>query len=126
MITKIIVPGRFPSLNEWIDANRRKRGNWSPGNDMKKRDQRAIKQYIPRGLRLEGKGKLFLEYTFYEPNTRRDLDNINGYFHKVFQDALVEAGVIDDDDQKHIRGMTDYFDVDKKFPRVEITIEVTK
>ena len=126
MITKIIVPGRFPSLNEFIDANRRKRGNWSPGNAMKQKDQRTIRQYIPKGLRLEGRGKLFLEYTFFEPNTRRDLDNVNGYFHKVFQDALVEAGVIDDDDQKHIRGMADYFEVDKKYPRVEVTIEVTK
>ena len=88
---------------------------------MKQKDQRKICQYIPRGLRFTK--KIFIEYNFFEPNTRRDKDNISGYFHKIFQDALVECGCIPDDGWKYIKGMTDYFDVDARNPRIEIVIE---
>ena len=121
---RLTIPGRFPSLNEYINANRKRRGNWSQGNDMKQRDQRKIAQYIPRGLHI--KNRIFIEYNFYEPNTKRDKDNISGYFHKIFQDALVECGVIPDDGWKTIRGMTDYFEVDKGNPRIEVVIEETR
>lgn len=124
MIKRIVIPGRFPSLNEWVDANRRKRGNYSPGNVMKQRDQKTICQYIPKGLHFNN--RIFIEYNFFEPNTKRDPDNISGYFHKICMDALVECGAIDDDDWKHIRGMSDYFEVDKGFPRIEVVIEESR
>lgn len=124
MIHKIVIPGRFPSLNEWVEANRKRHGCWSAGNDMKQRDQREIRKHIPHGLKF--KHRIFIEYNFFEPNTRRDKDNISGYFHKIFQDALVECGALEDDDWKHIRGMTDYFEVDKGNPRIEIFIEEKK
>ena len=124
MIRKIIIPGRFPSLNEWIGANRTRHGNWSAGNEMKKRDQRTICSYLPAGLKF--KKRIFIEYTFFEPNTKRDKDNISGYFHKIFQDALVEHHCIEDDDWKHIKGMADYFEVDTKYPRIEVVIEEVK
>ena len=121
---RLTIPGRFPSLNEWVDANRRRKGNWNAGNAMKQRDQKAICECIPKGLHF--KHRIFIEYNFFEPNTKRDKDNISGYFHKVFQDALVEAGCIDDDDWRHIRGMADYFEVDKGNPRIEVIIEETR
>lgn len=124
MIHTIIIPGRFPSLNEFVDANRRRHGNWNAGNAMKQKDQREICKYIPKGLKF--KKRIFIEYNFFEPNTRRDKDNISGYFHKVFQDALVECGAIADDDWKHIRGMADYFEVDKGNPRIEVVIQEAK
>lgn len=118
---RLTIPGRFPSLNEFIDADRRRKGNFSPANAMKQRDQKKICEYIPKGLRC--RKRVFIEYNFFEPNTRRDKDNISGYFHKVFQDALVQAGVIPDDGWKQIRGMADYFEVDKGNPRIEVVIE---
>ena len=113
-----MIPGRFPGLNEFIDANRRKRGRYSPGNAMKQRDQHIIRQYLPK---VKYK-RVFIEYTFFEPNTRRDKDNISGYFHKVFQDALVQAGCLENDGWKYIKGMADYFEVDKKDPHIEVRI----
>lgn len=86
---------------------------------MKQRDQKIICSYLPR-VRLN---RVFITYHFFEPNSRRDKDNISGYFHKIFQDALVQAGIIETDGWKHIRGMADYFDVDKGYPRIEINIE---
>ena len=118
---RIIIPGRFPSLNEYIAANKKRSGNWNGGNSMKQRDQREICQHIPKGTKF--KKRIFLEYTFYEPNTKRDKDNISGYFHKIFQDALVQAGAIPDDGWKYIYGMTDYFEIDKAYPRIVVDIE---
>lgn len=120
----ITIPGRFPGLNQYVDANRRRHGQWSAGNAMKQRDQHIICQYIPKGLKF--KRRIFIEYNFFEPNTKRDKDNISGYFHKVFQDALVQSGCIPNDGWKVIRGFADYFEVDKGYPRIEIRIEETR
>lgn len=87
---------------------------------MKKHDQKIIREYLPHCRFTK---KVFIQYTFFEPNTRRDKDNISGYFHKIFQDTLVECGCLEDDDWKHIHGMADYFEVDAKYPRIEIVIE---
>ena len=89
---------------------------------MKQRDQAEIMKYLPRDVRVR-KQRIFIEYNFFEPNSKRDKDNISGYFHKVFQDALVQAGCIPNDGWKEIRGMTDYFEIDKRNPRIEVVIE---
>ena len=114
---KIVIPGRFHSLNEYIAANRR---GAVIANRMKKKDQAIICHYIPHRLRFHH--PIFIEYTYYEPNTKRDKDNISGYFHKVFQDALVQSGCIENDGWKNIMGMADRYAVDKEKPRVEVII----
>lgn len=117
---KVVISGTFPGLNEYIDANRISRGRWNKGNAMKQRDQQLIASQLPR-WRTEGPVRL--EYRFYCPNRKKDLDNISGYFHKVFQDALVMRGVIPDDGWRYIRGFSDDFFVDKANPRIEIDIK---
>ena len=119
-LTRIVIPGRFEGLNEFIDANRRQRGRWNAGNAMKQKDQKRICQYLPD---VKFRKKIFIEYAFYERNSKRDNDNISGYFHKIFQDAMVQAGMIENDGWKQIEGWTDYFYVDGKDPRIEICIE---
>lgn len=90
---------------------------------MKQKDQKYICQYLPK---VRFRKAIFIEYTFYEPNSKRDKDNISGYFHKVFQDALVQNGCILNDGWKEIDGMADYFRVDKGHPRIEVTIYESK
>lgn len=116
---KIIIEGRFHGLNEFIDANRRVNGRWNAGNDMKRQDQEIIVFQIPR---VTLKCPIYIKYHFYEPNKRRDKDNISGYFHKVFQDALVQRGVIPNDTWDNIDGMEDHFSIDAKNPRIEVEI----
>jgi len=120
---QIIIPHIFPGMNDFIEANRTYSGRWNKGNSMKQADQRRIMEYLPE-IRL--KRPVRLHYVFYERNKRRDLDNISGYFHKVFQDALVQAGVLENDGWRQIRGYRDDFRVDPTFPRVEVTVEETK
>ena len=119
---KITVPGTFASLNEFIAANRVRRGNWSKANDMKKKDQAAIIPCILRTIKTELQPPIYLDYTFYAPNHKRDKDNIASYFTKIFQDSLVESGVLTDDSWKYIEGYRYSFEVDKENPRIEIII----
>jgi Holliday junction resolvase RusA-like endonuclease len=124
---QIIVQGQFPSLNEFIDANRRGRGKTNRGNAMKKESQNIISMYILNHMRKVHIDKpIYLKYRFYERSKRRDLDNISGYFHKVFQDALVRCGTIHNDNWHYIVGFSDEFYIDNKNPRIEIEIIETE
>lgn len=125
---KITIPEKFPSLNEFIEANRTGKKKWNKGNQMKQKDQDLISAYILQQLhRVHIDKPVFIKYKFFEPNKKRDLDNISGYFHKVFQDALVSVGVVLNDSWHYIVGFSDEFYVDNKNPRIEITIsEVEK
>lgn len=126
-ILKVVIPGVFPSLNEFIAANRVRRGDWSKGNDMKQTDQEIIKTYLRKARSMGFQSRLhppvILNFTFYEPSRRRDPDNITGYFKKVFCDALVESGMLKNDNWVHIAGFSDRFECDPANPRIEVEIE---
>lgn len=122
-VYQIVIPHVFHSLNEYIDANRGAKSGRYSGNNMKQEDQAIIRAYLPR-IRI--KRPVYIQYTYYERNKRRDMDNISGYFHKVFQDALVAAGIIPDDGWQWIRGFSDDFKVDAKWARVEVIIAEVK
>lgn len=128
MIYSITIDGKFPSMNEFIDANRRSKGKFNKGNTMKQQSQNEISwQILKQHRKLHIDKPVKLIYSYYEPNKKRDLDNISGYFHKVFQDALVNCGVIHNDNWHYIVGFTDEFYIDNKHPRIEIKIvEVEK
>lgn len=124
MTYKITIEGKFPSMNEFIDANRRSKGRFNKGNAMKQQSQNEISwQILKQHKKLHIDKPVRLLYTFYEPNKKRDLDNISGYFHKVFQDALVHCGVIHNDSWHYIVGFSDTFLIDNKKPRIEVIIK---
>lgn len=117
----LTIKGRLPGLNEIIDASR---ANYRIGNALKQETQEIVIWCIRQQLRGAKITKpVILRYTFYEPNRRRDKDNIASGAHKIVQDALVKSGVLQNDGWKHISNFEDRFDVDKDNPRVEIEIE---
>lgn len=63
-----------------------------------------------------------ISYVWYEPNKKRDKDNI-AFAKKFIQDALVELGVLKNDGWANIVGFTDEFKISKDNPRVEVTIK---
>lgn len=79
----------------------------------------AIRKCL-KGVRIYN--PVYMEYTWYEPNKRRDKDNISSFGRKVIQDALVNDAVLSDDGWKHVVGFSDRFDVDKENPRIEVLI----
>lgn len=61
-------------------------------------------------------------FRWYEPNKKRDLDNICSA-KKFIQDALVKMGVLQGDGWRHIIGFSDEFYIDKDNPRIEVEIK---
>ena len=64
-----------------------------------------------------------MQYSWYEKNKKRDLDNISSFGRKVIQDALVASKVLINDGWNNIKGFSDEFYVDAKNPRIEVLIE---
>lgn len=116
---RVIIYGDFPGMNEFIKANRTQHGKWNQGNAMKQRDQGIIMTQLPK-RRI--KPPVWISYTYYCPNRKKDLDNISGYFHKVFQDALVARGIIPNDNWSCVKGFEDHFFVDRNNPRIEVEV----
>ena len=68
------------------------------------------------------KTPVYFSIHYFEPNRRRDPDNISGFFRKAFLDALVRGGYLPNDGFKEVFGFMETFDVDKDRPRIEVTI----
>lgn len=116
---KLIIQGRFPSLNEYTDGNR---ANRFKGASIKKQAEKQVLQAI-----LEAKlpkvqnYPVTLNITWYEANRRRDVDNIV-YAVKFINDSLVHARIIEDDSQRFIKAINNKVEVDNKNPRIEVEI----
>lgn len=118
---KLTIRGTLPGLNDFIDANRR---NYHAGAKLKKEAQYLVELSAKHCLkRWKATGPVFMHYVWFEPNKRRDKDNISGGGRKIIQDALVSAGYLKNDGWLDIIGFSDEFRVDKKDPRIEVTIE---
>lgn len=118
---KFVIKGRLPSLNEYIEANRR-----SPyqGNQMKRKNETIIIRNIKQQLDVTCITKpVFLLFRWFEKNKRRDHDNVSSFGRKVIQDALVKANILQDDGWGYVIGFQDEFFVDFKEPRIEIIIK---
>lgn len=90
---------------------------------MKKQNIILVSAYLfnqCKGLKITKKVRI--DYIWYEPNKKRDLDNISGFGRKVIQDALVENGILQNDGWKNIIGFSDMFYVDAENPRIEVII----
>ncbi|MEN6587639.1 MAG: hypothetical protein ABFE02_16490 [Sulfuricella sp.] len=120
MTYSLTIPGRLPDMNDYSDAER---AHWRKAAQMKRETQDfvgwAIKRQLP-GLRIER--PVAITFAWYEPNRRRDKDNI-AFAKKFIQDALVEAGVLANDGWRNIVRTSDSVAVDASNPRVEVWIE---
>lgn len=117
---KLIIPGILPNLNDYIAAERQHR---QKAAQMKKQTERIIMLCVKAQLRgVSFDGPVVMRYTWFEPNRRRDKDNVSSFGRKCIQDALVRAGVLKNDGWGEIEAFSDRFFVDKKNPRVEVEI----
>ena len=116
----LVIPTRLNNLNDYITADRTNRYK---GAAMKARNEALVKVAIKqqmRSIRIER--PVYMEYTWYERNKRRDLDNISSFGRKVIQDALVQTRVLVNDGWNEIVGFSDQFHVDAANPRIEVLI----
>ena len=119
---KVVYPGWMPTMNDYTDANRE---SVYAGSRMKKRNQQSLWWFIRAQLPpfVKIKTPIRIHYTYYERNRKRDHDNVAGFVHKVFQDALVELKYLENDGWSDICGFTDEFMYDRDEPRIEFIIE---
>lgn len=116
----LIIAGRLNNMNDYTSACRT---NQYKGAKLKQKNENVVKQAIYEQLgRLRIKKPVRMLYRWYEPNKRRDLDNISAFGRKVIQDALVDTRVLQDDGWRYVKGFQDEFYVDKGNPRIEIEI----
>jgi Holliday junction resolvase RusA-like endonuclease len=116
---KLIILGRLPSLNDYIQAER---SNRYAGAKMKK-DYTSMIYWLCREQKLEARLKpCHITFKWYEANKKRDLDNI-AYGKKFCIDGLVKAGILYNDTQEWVKGFTDEFYIDKDNPRIIVEIK---
>ena len=115
---QIEVSGRFPGLNDMIDAAKKGKGKYQPYAIMKEQYTDIVAWTAKK---LPKFNKVDIEITWYEPNVKRDVDNIMGG-QKFILDGLVKAGVIKNDNRKHVNSISHKFETDRLNPRVEIEI----
>ena len=116
----LTIKGQLPNLNEYTRACR---SNRFAGANMKKKAESIIEIYIMQQLKgVRFPGTVELSFRWYEPNKKRDLDNIC-FAKKFILDALVSNGIIVADGWKGVVGFTDNFFVDAKNPRIEVEIK---
>lgn len=117
---KLVIEGQLPNLNNYTNACR---SNRIAGARMKRESERIITAYIQQQLQgVAFKGAVRLSFRWYEPDRRRDLDNIC-FAKKFILDALVSNGIIETDSWRGVVGFTDEFFIDKESPRIEVEIE---
>lgn len=116
---KLVIPGRLPGLNDYIKACR---ANKYAGAEMKQNTENLIQAEINNQLRRKSFNTVTLKFSWYEPNKKRDKDNI-AFAKKFVLDALQAAGTLSGDGWGQVAGFSDEFEIDKQNPRVEIEIE---
>ena len=83
----LTIPGKLPGLNDYINAERTNRHK---GAKMKADNGKIVAAAIRHCISgVSIRRPVFMEYTWAEPNRRRDLDNVSSFGRKVIQDALV-------------------------------------
>lgn len=114
--------GQLPALNTVIGANR---ANKYVGAKLKRETQDRIRSAIRSERIIPFKGAVRLSMTFYEPNKKRDPDNVFSAV-KFILDALTAEGIIEGDSQKFLpppKPIEFFYAIDRDRARVAVQIE---
>lgn len=120
---KLVIKGRLPGLNEYIEQERKHR---QAGARLKRDAEDTVLWFAKASLRGKIPTPVTMHYVWIEANRKRDKDNVSSFGRKVIQDALVKGGYLPGDGWEHIAGFTDSFEVDRMNPRIEVTFEEVK
>lgn len=116
----LTIPGTLSSLNQYIKCERTDKYKAA---SLKRKNENAIAIAINQCLSgVKIKKPVETHYLWVVPNKRTDRDNV-AFAKKFVQDALVNAGVLEDDGWSHVVGFSDRFEVDKDNPHIEVIIK---
>jgi Holliday junction resolvase RusA-like endonuclease len=115
---KLVLLGELPSLNEYIQAER---GNKFAAAKMKKLATESV-AWECRTQKLECvTHPAIIKIKWYMKNKKKDIDNVS-HAVKYILDGLVVAGILYNDNQEWVKGLQHEFHIDKKNPRIEVSI----
>lgn len=119
MVQTFEIPGRMDGLNEYTAACRTHR---QVGGKLKRKNQDMAERAIRASRLVPMRRRVDVELVWVEPNMRRDKDNIR-FAVKFILDALVACGVLADDGWPEIGTISDRYAVNKKNPRIIVTLD---
>ena len=124
---RFTIQGELPSMNEIIDACKRRRGNWSAYSAMKaQQTDRIMAEMMIHHVHPPAVYRpVRIHFRWFNRTMRRDLDNIAAG-KKFILDAMVRAALLKNDTQEHVLGFTDTFALDRENPRIEVETEEAK
>ena len=118
MMQHFTIQGRLPGYNELHQIC------WQHSRRIKQDAMRLVMLSARVDRIRPVKSKCEVNLVCYEPNARRDPDNVISGARKIILDALQHMGVLAGDGRKYVAsGINDRVEVDRKNPRIEITIK---
>ncbi len=116
------IEGTMPSLNEYLAETGRRP---QIGAKLKKQYKNMAIQYmrLTEFRYYQAFKPIIIHYVFYEPNRKRDHDNVFAFASKCIQDALQDCEIIQNDGWEQILNFTHDFYLDRENPRIEVYIE---
>ena len=101
---KVNIPLKYPSLNEYIRACRTNRFQGASMKQSCEQQTAIFLKKVPAVIT-----PVEIAFHWVETDKRRDLDNI-AFAKKFILDAMVTQGIIPDDSQKYVVGLSDTFE----------------
>lgn len=96
MTQTFTIPGRLPGYNELH------KHPWQAARRVKQEAMDAV-IWAARAARIQPvQGRCVVKICCYEPNRRRDVDNVKAGANKVILDALQQMGILKGDGQKYV------------------------
>lgn len=114
--------GKSKPKNYWLNMNGYRNWKYHLNNDLKKQFKEEIE--LP-DLDNTIQSEVKVVFTFYYPDNRlRDIDGSLSVISKFTLDALVEDGILEDDNYKYVVEVKGKLGgVDKANPRCEVEIK---
>lgn len=107
---ELFIPVRMPNLNDYVAECKKNR---HAGGKMKTEWDGTVMTIASKEKLGHFTEPVFIEFHWYEPNTKRDQDNV-AFAKKFILDGLQKAGVITNDNYKWVKGFSDHFHYEGK------------
>lgn len=120
------ISGRLIGQNDWFEILKKDRYyrdyRKSYSAKVKSDIEEDIGWFIKASKIKPVTSKVFVRFTWIEPNMKRDFDNIS-FAKKFIFDALVKMNIIANDGWKNIDGFSDKFRLNRTNPRIIVELE---
>lgn len=116
---KFTISGRLPNMNDLI------KGHWTVQQQKKKEAMNSALAAARWGkIKPVERYPVLVKINCFEPNARRDQDNVQAGAKKIILDALQRAGILAGDGQKYVADIICPKPlIDRDNPRVEVVLK---